>query len=176
MCLFCFPPSSQCQPFLLLWRLDMLTQAWERCRCYLLHVGSLGFAPYLCMLLPSLIFYLLSTQTCKPLPVHAKKASLFRKIKTCLKYFDTEAFAVWGLPCVGCALNCAEMLSQSKTLFIDLLSALKLSKSQSLLHNPTFLELGVWEGFALVLCWFQLDTELWFPILMCCLWLFHTSV
>lgn len=83
----------------------MLTQEWERCRCYLLHVGSLGFVPYLCMLIPSLIFHLLSTQTlsqihppCKSLPVHAQKASLFRKIKTSPKYFYNEAFAVENHP------------------------------------------------------------------------------
>lgn len=120
----------------------MLTQEWERCRCYLLHVGSLGFVPYLCMLIPSLIFHLLSTQTlsrihppCKSLPVHAKKASLFRKIKASPKYFYNEAFAVGESPYVGCALHCAEMLSRSKTLFINLLSALKLFKSQGLIHK-----------------------------------------
>lgn len=59
---------------------------------------------------------------------------------------------------MGCALNCAEMLSASKALFVNVLSALKFFKSQGLLHNPTFWS---WEcgkvlpwffvGFSLVL-------------------------
>lgn len=135
-----------------------------------------------CSFLPR-IFYLLSAQTlsrippCKSLPVRAKKASLFRKIKPCTEYFYDKAFAVWELPRVGCPLKCAEMLSWSKALFINLPSALKLFKSQGLLHNPTFWS---WEcgkvlpwfftGFSLIL---NFDS---FPILTRCLWLFHTTV
>lgn len=161
----------------------MLTQAWERCRCCLLHVGSLGSVPYLCMLLPSLdILPFICPDSVSDPPLQISAWPCSESISLQGNKNKDKVFLRWGLCSLrvalcGLSLKCAEMLSWSKTLFINLLSALKLFKSQGLLHNPTFWS---WEcgkvlprffiGFSLIL---NFDS---FPILMCCLWLFLTTV
>lgn len=124
-------------------------------------------------------FYLPRPSQIPLVNAHAKKAPLFRKIKTHPKYIYNKAFAVWEFPCVGCALKSAEMLSWSKTLFINFLSALKPFKSWGLLHNPTFWS---WEcgkvlpwffvGFSLILNFDFLSwcvvCDCFIPLYNCC--------
>lgn len=78
----------------------MLTQAWERCRCYLLHVGSLGFVPYLCMLLPPLRFYL---YLCLGSPLANPCLSMIRKHLSLGKLNHAQSiFTTWPLQFESC--------------------------------------------------------------------------